>query len=704
MSIKDIINEMVDNPEFVQADSLIDDSSLPLAKNIIDFVSNPVYINNMFPTPLYGRQFEVAVKTLGEYCPHCTDMAWWGTTDIPSQMPVDATYEDIFNHVTLLEHGICPKCGKTKSDFYNENSAFSPVEFVGVIGQRSGKSALIAIIITYIIHWLLKTPNLQKAYKLLPASPFMIPLIALNWTKAKDLLFQPIRKYLMFGNWFLSYHKFLDAERKRLKLKNDLYSIGESYAVYYHKNLDIRPVVTDKRKLRGQTGLVAAIDELSHMHGATDGVIFDPDEIYTSVNNSMATAQTMFYKRLASGVCNLPVPLMISISSPASIDDKAVRLYKESINMPRSYGLNLPTWLFNPEQPYSALKHMEAKDPKKFARDFGADPSAGAADTFIPESGVERIFSLGKRENAFSTLKYFEDIDKYTDEATGKIVEYKFTNATVDIERVKFLTGPKTPICMTIDCGEVNNSFTITIGTRTTNDDIIIIGIGEVIGSVTAPINFEKIYENIILPICKNLNVKRVASDYWQSVMLKGRLKLEHIDYRQNSSIKYLDYKVLRDLAINGKLILPKLEDGVHTSQNLIDSIIRLRTNSDIPYPHCFSKKPVAHSYHQYLFVNDTGKEVKKSSLCTDDILFTQVLLVNQLHTDWYYSTEFRPETNTFSNINSALAVTGRTSMIGSLNNIYTGNSVQDLNGTAIAARADCPIQDPYNTNFLAAR
>lgn len=42
--------------------------------------------------------------------------------------------------------------------------------------------------------------------------------------------------------------------------------------------------------------------------------------------------------------------------------------------------------------------------------------------------------------------------------------------------------------------------------------------------------------------------------------------------------------------------------------------------------------------------------------------------------------------------------------MIGSLNNIYTGNSVQDLNGTAIAARADCPIQDPYNTNFLAAR
>lgn len=647
MSLRAVLTNIVKNPEYIQPDSLINDAEIPLAKNIQDFITNPTFIQNMFPSGLYPRQFEFAIKVLAEYCPYCSDMDWWGDTKHMSRMQVDESYDEILKRCVLLEHGVCPKCGRGRAEAYLEmkkaqqdedyitpaRNFYVPSELIGVMGQRSGKSALIAIIITYLIHWLLKTPNLQRTYKLLPASPFMIPLVALNFTKAKSLLFNPVKKYVLNGTWFKNYHKFLDLEKQRLGLSHKLWDVKETSISYTHKNLVIRPEVTDKRKLRGNTSLLGAIDELSHMHGATDGVLFDPDEIYTSLNNSMATAQTMFYKRLASGMNNVPVPLMISISSPAKGDDKAMQLYKSSFKSDRMYGINAPTWKVNPQQSFEVLKPYLDKDPNKFWRDFGADPLAGADAYFIPEHAISSAFENSSRENALRSFSFFRKSDTRIDKNTGLEVKYNYTAVEINLEDVKSICGVRTPLVMSLDCGEVNNSFSISLGAITNQNNFIVIGCGEAIGNPSYPINFLDVYTKVIKPLCKNLKVTLVVSDNWQSVMLKGSLKLENINYRTVRNMKYLDYSTFKDFMLSGAVTLPKADMDLDkvSGENLPNKMLSLKSTGTENYPRTFSNKPISHLIYQMLFVNDTGSSVIKTPDCTDDLLFTVVMLLKVL-------------------------------------------------------------------------
>ena len=368
------IDDLLAQPNFLPQDLVIDDRDIPQAKNVVDFFYNDRFMKNMVPDGLFPRQISILLHLMGEYCPRCTDMEFF------ENFPVDEDVGNIFDHVQLLEYGKCPKCGVRKSELYLSGELDVPNEFVGVCGQRAGKSALTAMTISYVLHQFLKVPNLARTYKLLPSSPFTCPLVALSFNKALELLYNPLYNYLLNGNWYKEYHEFLKDQQN--KFDSEIFNVKDTFTRYRHRNILVTPLGPDKRKLRGNTSLIGAVDELSWMiSSGKDNIKFDADEIYTSLNNSFMTARSSARNLLKEGYDNLPQPMLFDISSPSSKKDKTCRLYEESKTSRTIYGVHYATWELNPTLPLEGeeMQNELKKLGKRFWRDFGAVPPNSAS-------------------------------------------------------------------------------------------------------------------------------------------------------------------------------------------------------------------------------------------------------------------------------------------------------------------------------------
>jgi hypothetical protein len=95
------------------------------APNSIQYMVGSQF-HGMSPWP---RQIEFALKTFEDYCPYCSDMTvvndCWGRS-----------LDSIRNRVQFLEFGKCPKCRRTRIDFWKEELHQGRQELIGVAGQR----------------------------------------------------------------------------------------------------------------------------------------------------------------------------------------------------------------------------------------------------------------------------------------------------------------------------------------------------------------------------------------------------------------------------------------------------------------------------------------------------------------------------------------------------------------------------------------
>lgn len=385
---EDYIAELISQPNYLPPDLFLDDRDIPEAKNVIEFLHSERFIGNMLPNKLFPRQAEILIKLNAEYCPKCTDMDYFNNEGVSvSKVPVNESFDKFFDRVTLLEYGVCPKCGARKSELVKEGLLMPKTESALCLGQRSGKSAVTSMQESYTIHKFNKVPNLQRTYNLLPSSPFVIPLVAMTFEKAKILLYNALYEYLTKGNWFKQYHEFLDDQQATLGLKEELYMVKDTFTRYRHKNILIAPFGPDKRKLRGNTSISSALDEVGWMiAGQEGGIKFDADEIYNSINNSLMTAKESYLTLLNQGYDNLPAPINCNISSPSSKKDKICRLLEDSKKDKYMFGMQLATWEVNPSLPFDGptMTALRMKNEKDFWRDFGAVPP-NSSNSFFPD-------------------------------------------------------------------------------------------------------------------------------------------------------------------------------------------------------------------------------------------------------------------------------------------------------------------------------
>lgn len=416
------------------------------------------------------------------------------------------------------------------------------------------------------------------------------------------------------------YHKMLDEAANRYGI--EVYRKKDEYIKYFHKGIRFYPTNPKSQTLRGDTRLLAIIDELGLFPLPTGNEEEDEksdranaDEAHKSLSNSLTTVQSVHLELLAKGL-NCPPALMLGVSSPISMRDKVMRLLADSrTDTGKKYilGVNLPTWKVNPfiGRDHPMIVKAYASNPEKAERDFGATPPR-VSQTFIKPQQVP--VTMFKHKNSH-LLQYCYDVP-------GMLY--------AKLQRVY---SPKFPSVVTLDAGYTNNSFTLTGGHFDFDrQKTVITTVLEIMCHDKRNIDFNLIYKNVILPVLKDLNAVLLLADQWQSLDILSRAR-EDMGMVPGGKNKYRcvtkqysprrkDFDSLVSMMENGGYEFPFLSKADY--DEVISTYIDYTTLKD---------QAMKHLLLQMLTVKDIGegKAPTKGEGFTDDI-FRALVLTGKIH------------------------------------------------------------------------
>lgn len=126
-----MVDEALEQRALVPNDTRFDDTSMPKAKNFVEWTTGKNYLD---ATP-YLEQMLIGVKLFGEYCPYDSNLDWM---EIENHEPTEGI-TGLLKHVTLLEHGKCPKCGARRSELMLEGK----LKFYNELAVNAGQRCLV---------------------------------------------------------------------------------------------------------------------------------------------------------------------------------------------------------------------------------------------------------------------------------------------------------------------------------------------------------------------------------------------------------------------------------------------------------------------------------------------------------------------------------------------------------------------------------
>lgn len=603
--ILDAMDKAVDPLTRTIADVKIDTSQFALANNFYDFVANIVGAKVKMP---FARQLWIGIHLFADYCSRCSpdDLC----SDITA-VPVDEDPHELAARFTLLKNGRCPKCHATKGELIESGELNDYTEFVGVLGQRSGKSTIVAIFCAYIIHRLLKVPRLSTICRgIQEFTPITGTFVALSFNRAIRLLWNPYTEIVKASQWFEDYHSHLIGVGK--SLGKELFKDNNQFQRYFHRNIDLYPLGPLKRALRGDTRCMAATDELGWFpyEVVEEGdqpeeddarEIANADEVHASLSNSLMTLRTEVATLYEKGIYHIPTGMNLNISSPASWRDKICRLLKDSEGSRYSLGVRLPTWEVNPSysRSHPVIADAYRKNAIKADRDFGANPPSLTSSRY----DKERVQSMFTGRNHHIAIP-----DTRADNTIAAKIH------TV-IDRHSW-----PPTALALDAGYTNNSFSFALGTLDQSQSTIFT-VGEVMPQIGRKIHFGAMFKDVLLKLCQECNVKYVFADRWNSILLLQQLQdevkgLQSMQY----SLKRKDFDTFdTDYVESGMLVLPKLE----IEPAKVEAVLNYRKE--------LAGRPASHLYLQFLTVAERQGQITKGDGYTDDIYRALVLLCTML-------------------------------------------------------------------------
>lgn len=353
-----------------------------------------------------------------------------------------------------------------------------------------------------------------------------------------------------------------------------------------------------------------AIDEVAYFDNDADSkkVKASASMVYGALDRSLATVRSAERKQLASGYDNAFTGYFFNISSPVHARDKINELLRLSFGSKKILGIHAPTWKMNPTMPRDSEFLVEAfrRDPVGAARDYGAEAPMSANPFITQPVFIEKSI----REKGRNMVVYQHHYIKFPN---GKKQRYGSI--------VKAATTTR-PSIMAIDAGYTNNSFALVVGSRNDNSVISVDCLVEIVPKPGIPLSYNKIFEEIIVPLCRARNVRVLLADQWQSLkLLQDALAACSLDASDQYSLKYRDMWGVKTLLESDppRISLPRL-------QHADDIYETLKYDGD-EYPWCFEGKPTEHLMMQLQTVQDTGHSVLKNTGATDDLWRAMALM-----------------------------------------------------------------------------
>ena len=477
----------------------------------------------------------------------------------------------------------------------------------GIYSHNSGKSALTAMMFAYLVHKIVMLSKPNEVYGLLHSSTQHISVVALSYNLARDLLYSPLYAYFSETVWFQRYHEILkDYERRT---GESIFKLNDTFLMYRHRALLVAPVGPDRRTLRGKTRIGASIDEIAYFDNSADTqkIKLGAAEVYIALERSLLTIRSSANKLLAKGFNDVPTGYFLNISSPYSVRDKVMELFRQSQNSKKIYGVQKPTWSMNPTITFEDLSEEFRVCATTAWRDYGAQPPL-QSNAFITSEAHVQSCMTGKKSNAIK-LSFAQKRYKNNDaERYAKITHIGKCNY---------------PSVLAFDAGVVNNSFSFVCGHMDEEDENFVPTIiTEIMPLPGIPLNFTLIYENVITEIIESQNVVLVTADRWNSIKILSDIRQQFDIQTEQYSLKYKDMWFAKNYITEGKIILPKCEKAIKECIEYdIDN-----------YPYAFENKPIEHLILQMLTVRDTGNAViKGDGNLTDDIFRALCLALHRI-------------------------------------------------------------------------
>lgn len=607
-----IVSDLID-PKTGKMRELVDTRSLPKAKNFYDYCFRILGSDIHAP---WSVQMWLAVMTLGEVCPRCTNPKYKDIHKISKRL--DSKKLNSPKRMTFLEDGVCPRCGATKRELLASGELAPYNQGVFVLGQRSGKSSTAAVIASYVLHSYLTYPILSSMTNSMQASTELVMIFcSLSYDKAKSVLWTPFKKIVDNSQWFKSYFALLDQYQRVNGV--ELYRSQSEQLAFAHKNIRCFPTGPKASALRGNTSMMTLLDELGlfplpdptrHVEEDDTNRRADSDEAYTSLLNSLATVGAAQKELIEHGHFDAPPCLMLSVSSPISKRDKVMRLLEEAKTNPYIFGAQLATWEVNPflEKDSPLIASAFKADQRKALRDFGAVPTE-TSSPYFDANVVPKIF-CGRPNSHLLTYNY----------------DASHTHVWGTVRQVNSYNGPTV---MALDAGLVNNSFAIAVvgydNVRNRTETVCLL---EVMANDGLMIDFEHIYTHTILPLAEQLNVCYVVADRWNSADHLHRIRNDRgvrnkkpVTFSKSYSLKPRDFEAVRSMMANGTVTCPKI--GEQFKSKILSGTIG-------DYKQELIEHPVEHFMLQLLTVTDFGAKMcpGKAEGFTDDLVRAWVLAV----------------------------------------------------------------------------
>jgi len=536
----DILEDLKKNNLDPSIFETIDERDFPKAPNFLEFAIGPKFLNTL----ILPKQVQIGSYLFCDFCPRCSRPHYIDTL-------FDQSVGEIKDNIVFLEHGVCPSCQVTRYELIQKKELIFKNELVGVAGQRSGKTKLVALLSAYINHRFLKIPSPVRAYNQTAGDILMGTFSALSLDHSYRNLWQSFKGFIDSSPWFQSYHKFLKSEEKRLGI--ELFHELKSSMFYTHKHLLWNATGSQDRKMRGDTRIFAAIDELGWMiseENKKDLQNMNADAIYTALTNSLTTMRTKYNQVWTPDSFDLPPILMTNISSPSSAKDKIMRLAKEGKKNDKIYVVHAATWFMNPDYTYEALREEHAHvDEATFQRDFGAEPPL-ASNPFISEPRVIDKIATGPKFEGF-TISEYQEKDFLGD-------YYKSVNLVIK------KADKNIPRLISFDLGSFKNSLAVCMFSLTADakPKLDFAGVVRPDPVTKVRVNIAEFFEKFTVPLVTNFAIKHAFFDRWQSLDQIERLKLMGV----NAAVHSLTYKEMdsvRGSILSQSIIIPKMEKTV---------------------------------------------------------------------------------------------------------------------------------------------
>lgn len=370
-------------------------------------------------------------------------------------------------------------------------------------------------------------------------------------------------------------------------------------------------------------GVVAknSIDEIAYFDANKDNqkVTISGHEIYDALANSLATVRTASEILLERGYDDVFPAYMMNVTSPVSKADMIHVIIERAKGSRSIFAVTRPTWEVNPNFKRNSQFIMEQyrRDPISADRNFGANPPA-IANPFIANHKMIQDCE-GTHKNTIKVSPVFKK---------AKVLGQGYMYGEVD----KIKKSGKASL-VAIDAGVTNNSFALAVGS-TDGYNLSVDLLAEIIPVPGYPINFTKMYDDLILPIMQARNAKVLLADRWNSRMLLDTAKQDMADIdadeetfiAEQYSLKYIDMVGVRTCMEMGILKFPKSE--LDTKSLLVAQ--------DADFKEFYKNKPVAHLFKQLYTIKDLTNGVGKGDGYTDDLWRATALLVHGLQSEKY--------------------------------------------------------------------